>query len=45
MGWSLAIVALTLLGVAATSTRLCTPITSAMVFVAVWPLWDPGPTG
>ena len=42
MEWSLAIVALTLLGVAAISRRLSgTPITPAMVFVAVGLLVGP----
>ena len=35
MEWSLAIVALTVLGVAAVSRRLSGPVTPAMVFVAV----------
>ena len=42
MAWSLAIVALTLLGVAAISRRLSgTPVTPAMVFVAVGLLVGP----
>ncbi len=42
MDWSLAIVALTLLGVAAVSRRLSgTPVTPAMVFVAVGLLVGP----